>query len=237
MRPLPASLKDKDNFSRKEFEASMHDEYGLSVPQISYDLSNLIKQGIVTRIGWGRYSLHKKKMYDYENSETAMAVAWILGSNYEGLDFQIYELRQLNDFMNHQVAHNTIFVWVEHNMMNYVFDTLWSLYPGKVLLKPRADQYYRYKLDDEIIICRLPSETPKGSEKPWKSRLEKIIVDVYTDKLLSEIVPEGEKKAILEGAIHDYTFDKNTMIRYAKRKGSEEKVRHIIKEYEKEKLL
>lgn len=212
----------------------MHKEYGLTIPQISYDLFRLLEQGTIVRIGWSRYSLHKKRMYAHTYSETASDVARALNENYEKLDFQIYELRQLNDFMNHQVAHNTIFVWVENNMMNYVFDTLWSLYPGRVLLKPKADQYYRYKLDDEIIICRLPSETPKGSGEQWKSRLEKIIVDVYTDKLLSEIVPDGEKKAVLEGAIRDYTFDKNTMIRYAKRKGAEEKVRHIIEEYEKE---
>ena len=136
-----------------------------------------------------------------------------ISDGYDGLDFQVFELTQLNDFMNHQMAHNTIFVSIENDLLDYVFDTLWKAYPGKVLLKPKADQYYRYRQDDEIVVGRLPSETPRGIDEPWMSRLEKILVDVFTDKLVSAIVPEGEKEGILDGAFNNYMIDQNTIIR------------------------
>lgn len=62
--------------------------------------------------------------------------------------------------------------------MSYAFYSLWNLKPGKVLLKPNLEQYYRYKQEDEIVLGRLPSETPKGFKEPWNSRLEKILVAV-----------------------------------------------------------
>ena len=37
---------------------------------------------------------------------------------YDDLDFQVFELVQLNTFMNHLFAHNTIFVYVEKNLVN-----------------------------------------------------------------------------------------------------------------------
>ena len=78
---------------------------------------------------------------------------------------------------------------------------------------------------------RLPSDTPKGIDKPWQARIEKILVDVLTDKLIGRIIPDGEKAAIVEGAYHDFIVDDGTMMRYAKRKGAAKKVLKALNEY------
>ena len=70
---------------------------------------------------------------------------------------------------------------------------------------------------DEHGYTKLPSESPKGFDEPWEIRLEKIVVDVFTDKLVSRIVPDGEKGAIISGAFDSYLLDEKTMIRYARR--------------------
>ena len=211
----------------------MSSSYCLTGPQISYDLKKLLALGTVVRSGWGQYSFPKKRIYSYEYSKETESVAKKLCQEYENLSFQIFELRQLNEFMNHQIAHNTIFVYIENDLMNFAFDTLWNMNPGKVMLKPKLEQYYRYKLDNEIVVGRLPSETPKGYREPWMSKLEKILVDIFTDKLVSAIVPEGEKEAILDGAFQEYLIDKGTMIRYAKRKGSKKKMTEVLENYER----
>ena len=209
MRQIPHSLKEMNSFNKR------------------------LDQGSIVRVGWGRYSLPKKRIYRYQYSESAIDVVKTILDDYDGLDFQVFELRQLNSFMNHQMAHNTIFVAIENDLVDYVFESLWKTYPGRVMLKPKADQYYRYRQDDEIVVGRLPSETPKGIDEPWMSRLEKILVDVFTDKLVSQIVPDGEKEAIIDGAFSDYMLDENTMIRYAKRKGAEKKMQKVLTEYGK----
>ncbi len=233
LKELPCSLKGMESFSRREFTRAMVSYYGMTEPQAAYDLKKRLDQGILVRAGWGRYSLPVKQTYRHRYSETAINVVKTISDGFDGLDFQVFELIQLNDFMNHQVAHNTIFVMIENDLLDYVFDTLWKAYPGKVLLKPTADQYYRYRQDDEIVVGRLPTETPKGIEEPWMSRLEKILVDVFTDKLVSAIVPEGEKEGIIDRAFNDYMIDRNTIIRYARRKGTEKKMMKVLSEYEK----
>ena len=231
-KELPAVLMQANSFSRKEFINAMMDCYSMSKTQSDYDLQKRIKAGSLVRIGWGQYALSKEKMiYSHVYSEEALQIASTITKQYDNLNFQIFELEQLNAFMNHLVAHNTIFVSVENDLIDYVFDTLWKTYPGRVLLKPSTDEYYRYLQDNEIIVNRLPSETPKGYGPPWQSKLEKILVDVSVDKIVSEIVPNGEKQVIFENAFHDYLIDVNMMIHYANRKRAKKKIVQVLKEH------
>ncbi|MBO5568084.1 MAG: hypothetical protein J6A79_04010 [Clostridia bacterium] len=230
---LPDSLMQQESFTRKEFETAFSDQYGMTAPQIAYALKKMLDNGLIVRKGWGQYSLPKKRHYQHQYSESATAIAEKIMEDYADLNFQIFELIQLNDFMNHQMAHNTIFVTIENELVDFVFESLWKEHPGRVLLRPNADQYYRYLQDDEIVVSRLPSEAPKGIDEPWMSRLEKILVDVFTDKLISVIVPDGEKPAIINGAFEEYMVDEGTMIRYARRKGADQKMKHVLQEYGK----
>lgn len=234
MRDMPVQLTGKEFFSRKEYIDAMTSTYELTVPQIDYDLKKRIHHGTVVRVGQNQYTARtnqKRHIYSHSYSQAAMEAVKVVQERYSNLNFQVFELVQLNDFMNHLSAHNTIFVFVENNLVDHVFNSLWQAFPGRVLLKPSEEDYYRYLQDDEIVVGRLPSETPKGNDKPWQSKLEKILVDVATDKLISKIVPNGEKRAIYAGAFSDYFIDKEVMMRYAKRKGAEKKVRKALDEY------
>ena len=53
------------------------------------------------------------------------------------------------------------------------------------------------------------------------------------NKLISVIVPDGEKPAIINGAFEDYMVDEGTMIRYARRKGADQKMVRVLQEYGK----
>ena len=76
--------------------------------------------------------------------------------------FRIFELVQLNEFVNHQIAHNVIFVSVESGWGSYVFDSLKDQYVGKILLNPSVEIFHQYWSDDMIVIQKLVSESPKG---------------------------------------------------------------------------
>lgn len=234
MRKIPAQLMDREFFSRKEYIHAMTTEYGLTIPQIDYDLRKRIADGTVTRIGNNQYAVcvnQRRQVYFHTYSQSAMEIVQVIHQHYDDLDFQVFELTQLNDFMNHLVAHNTIFVFVENDLVDHVFATLRQVFSGRVLLKPSEQEYYRYLQDDEIIVCRLPSETPKGYKQPWQSKLEKILVDISTDKLISRIVPNGEKREIYTGAFSDYYIDTDIMLRYARRKGADKKMQQVLNEY------
>ena len=68
-------------------------------------------------------------------------------------------------------------------------------------------------------------------DKQWNTRLEKLLVDLIVDKSIKEAVSEGEIKNIFTGAFEKYAIDENTMFRYARRRGSVDKVRSYINSY------
>ena len=234
VKTLPSSLQEQGSFTRREYAAAMAKVYRMTEPQIAYDLKKRLKDGKIIREGRGQYAeTSTRKPYLYQYSEFASGIADKLNEKYDGLDFRLFEYIQLNEFMNHQASHNTVFVFVETEYVHYAFETLFNDYPGRVLLKPSLDDYYRYHQDDQIIVRRLPSESPKGIGTVWHMRLEQIIADMLIDKLISKIIPQEEKAGIFEQAFETYLVDERTMFRCARRKGAELKLRTILDDYRK----
>ncbi|MCR5137319.1 MAG: hypothetical protein K6C12_09505 [Oscillospiraceae bacterium] len=222
---VPASLNMLGTFSRNDFVKAFKEEHPDHSDEAAvYSLRKLQSDKKIRRIGWNQYTASgEKRIYHHNYSEISEEVAELIQKEYVDPVFQIFELTQLNDFVNHQIAHNTVFVYVENELIDFVFDTLKRSYPGKVMLKPSVKEYYRYLVDDEIVVGRLPSESPKSQDTPWHSRLEKILVDVAVDKLLSSVVLSGEYKNIFNESFEQYYIDFAAMVRYAKRKGAERK--------------
>ena len=54
----------------------------------------------------------------------------------------VFELIQLNEFVNHLIGNNTIILSVESEMMDFVFMSLKDRYPGSVLLDPDLRTYH-----------------------------------------------------------------------------------------------
>ncbi len=231
---VPNTLADIEQFSRADFVDAFRDEHpGQSDDAISYALRKLLKDKKIKRVSWNQYAiLRGKRIYHHDYSDISKEVAEIIQKEYVDPVFQIFELTQLNSFVNHLIAHNTVFVYVENELIDFVFDTLHRSYPGQVMLKPTVDNYYRYRVDNEIVVGRLPSETPKGIDVQWHSRLEKILVDIAVDKLLSYVVPKGEYKNIFNESYERYYLDESAMKRYAKRKGAEKKFESVLKQYQ-----
>ena len=220
-------------FTRDDFYNAIDTIEGVASDEAkAYALRKCLSENRIIRVAWNKYAVpNEKKVYNHHYSDEAIRVAGFLQENYAALSFQIFEMTQLNSFVNHLIAHNTIFVSVEYELMDFVFDAMKEEYPGRILLKPSVDEYYRYVQDDEIIMNRLPSGTPKGLNEAWKSRLEKILVDIAIDKFISRLVPPSELHNIFEGSYERYMIDRSTMIQYARRKGAAKKMEGFLSEY------
>ena len=226
-------LSTTEKFSRLDYIIAYKDQYGENNQfAIEYALRKSVADGEIIHIGRDQYSIsNARSSYRYNYSEEAIRIASEILEEYPTVDFRIFELSQLNEFVNHLFAHNTIFVSVENDVVDFVFDTLRNEYPGRVMLKPKIEEYYRYLVDNQIVILRLPSETPRGIEETWHSRIEKILVDITIDKLMSKIVSTSEYNAIFTEVYSQYLIDENAMFRYANRKGAGKKFRNCMKEY------
>lgn len=226
-------LRNKSFFNTEEFyKVFSRCGSDLGNEAIRKRLQQYVKNGDIIRVGRGLYSVPEKEQaqYDYQYSEFADSVAEKIIENHPYLEFAIFELIQLNEFVNHQLAHNVVFLSVEDELEAFVFDTLKEEYPGKVLLNPTVELYHQYWYDDMIVVGKLITEAPKGVRQTWHTRIEKMLVDMVADILLMECISAGEYPEVFTEAFRKYAIDESCLFRYAKRRNAEKKIKKLIKE-------
>lgn len=198
---------------------------------VNHMIKRMIDNRDIIRIGRNQYKLSgSKKIYQFPHSEQVILLADEIIKAHPFLDFRLFELIQINEFVNHQVANNIIFLFVEGGLETDVFNTLFENHRGSILLKPSIEELYRYMTDDIIVIEKLPSESPKGINAFWDTRLEKMLVDIVVDKILSKVVYKSEYQVIFHDAVEKYAIDKNVIVRYLRRRGAYEKFLKFISE-------
>jgi len=219
----------------KIMRSELYREMQKSTPGLSYNaftlrIHRLVKEGKLVKIGRDVYSPceNVRKIYNHEYSATAEKAAALLISQFPGTDFRIFELTQLNDFLNHLIARNYLFISTVGESSDFIFDPMRNLFPGNVMLRPDKENYFRYRTDDTIILQKLPTETPKGRKQFWHTDLEKMLVDVFVDPLIRGSFSENEIPMIYEDSFSEYILDKDRLSRYARRRGAERKLREYI---------
>ena len=206
-----------------------------------YALARLINGGIISRIGRDQYclkdSLPKKYNYVHLYSDYAIEIAKLLCEKYPILDWCLFETTSLNEFMNHQIAKNTLFVEAEPMIVESVYETLRGKYAEKVLVKPGPKDIDYYWADSTIIVMRLVSEAPKDSNVPYGTTLEKMLVDLFANKVLMNMISRSEYTVILEDAFQRYNIDEIKMFRYARRRNAEKRMKEYIRQNTRVKLM
>lgn len=225
-------LLDVTRFTRKELlESFRMAGYMLSEASFYKKVEELVKSGQIIRVGRNVYSLpdDKRLTYEYKYSELAEEVAQEIVQQYPYVNFSIFEFVQLNDFVNHLIAHNVIFLSVEAEIMDFVFETLRDKYPGKVLINPTVEIYHQYWSDNMIVLGKLTTEAPKGQKASWHTRLEKMLVDIMAEPLLLASISRAEYPHIYEDAFDRYIVDENGLFRYASRRKVTKKIKELIR--------
>lgn len=225
-------LLDVTRFTRKELlESFRMAGYMLSEASFYKKVEELVKNGQIIRVGRNVYSLpdDKRLIYEYKYSELAEEVAQEIAQQYPYVNFSIFEFVQLNDFVNHLIAHNVIFLSVEAEIMDFVFETLRDKYPGKVLINPTIEIYHQYWSDNMIVLGKLTTEAPKGQKASWHTRLEKMLVDIMAEPLLLASISRAEYPHIYEDAFDRYIVDENGLFRYASRRKVTKKIKELIR--------
>lgn len=225
-------VKQQADFSRHDLLLSFRSGgFGLSEASFYKKFAEIVKEGEIIRVGRDRYCFSNgdKNRYEHEYSALANGVANLIKEQYPRLRFSVLELIQLNNFVNHQIVHNVVFLFAEEDIMEFVFDTLKEQYPGKVLLRPTPEIYHRYWSDDMIIIGKLTTEAPKGQAERWHTRIEKLLVDIVAESLLLESISESDYPHIYEDAFLRYVVDESCLFRYAKRRKVDKKIKVLIK--------
>lgn len=196
-------------------------------------LAYMIKTSKIEHVGRNKYRkiVGTANMARYENrySGIALQIIAIMQNEFPLVEYRVWELSWLNEFVNHQLGCNYIFLEVEKDGCEFVFEKIMTEFEGKVLLKPDQNQILRYGSNDSIIIERLISESPRGKMEPYNLAIEKLIVDLFANKRLKEMISPGDYPAALESIFTMYKVDQVKMFRYARRRNKETELREFLK--------
>ena len=102
-----------------------------------------------------------------------------------------------------------------------------------LMYKPSGKDFSLYWTKDCIVISDLISETPILDNVPHSICLEKLLVDMYADKLISTTYSKAEFPDVLQLALSQYQVDKAKMLRYARRRNRRKEFAQLL-EGEKE---
>src|SRR5690606_23935158 len=106
------------------------------------------------------------------------------------LTYIIWSSNWLNEMATLQLLRNFFVIEIELGSEAAVFSEIKKTFPAKTFLNPTEIDWIQYisAQEEAIVIKTIISESPKTSFNGIKiAKLEKILVDLYSDKLWNEI--------------------------------------------------
>lgn len=202
-----------------------------TLPYIRKVLMRLVNNGKLIRPSRGVYLKPDKGVFRPQVSRDVMEIYQTLKNKYPFTKICVYEGPWISPLLHHLASNQTIYVEVEKDASEFVFDFLRSL-RVMAFYKPNEDMIYRYiNLDERnIFVKNLVSEAPlqKVDDIPV-STLEKMLVDIYCDPDFSYL-QGSEYVRIVDNAMTIFSINKTKLLRYAKRRGVKEELEIIYNE-------
>lgn len=231
-------ISDKQLVSRQEVLTHLRISSASDAAE-RYALSRLLNRGEVTHIGRNQYCIDDvgKIKYKPNLSSYAEEIAQIILSKLPLLDWRLFETVALNEFVNHQIAQNTVILEAEPMLVASVNSALREVYKDRVLVQPRPKDFDYYWQEDSIVIMKLTSEAPRDSAIPFGTTVEKIIVDLFANKTLMSMISKGEYTTIIEDAFNRYHINEKSMFRYARRRSADKRLESFVENETHIKLL
>ena len=220
-------------FTRKELITYLEEQKQIVSPNaLSIQLDRLLKSNELTRIERGVYSLHttSNKNFIAFISDEIKQLNLQLKTQFPYANFCVWSSKTIAPYLHNIPNLNYIYIDVERDVTESVFDYLNSKSSIRVFLCPNLDDFNRYIIGNESIIVRtLISEAPlqiiEGTNTPT---IEKLLVDIVGD--IEFLFLQGsEINHVYTSAFEKHNINKNKLLRYAARRGRKEEVEELIK--------
>ena len=163
-------------------------------------------------------------------SDCAMQLIDILSQAYSHVSFTVFETTLMNEFLNHLVAQNTVFIQAEKESSIFLFRFLQEQGFHDLLYRPSGKDFSLYWVKDCIVVSDLISEAPILGDMPHSICLEKLLVDMYADKLISTTFSKAEFPEALHLAQSQYQVNTAMLLRYARRRNKEKEIARLLDE-------
>ena len=224
--------KHQDVFTTKDIR-NFYSLFEGAIPNstINWRIYQLIKSGIISRIGKGKYKVGKADIFKPILNEKEISIGKYIEKHFPFIDYCLWNSAIVKEFSLHQSFNRFIIVETERDTLDAVFHHLKEKYKY-VYFKPTKDIVENYLLDIEnvIIVQHLVSEAPlqKIHNTPTIT-IEKLLVDLVYGKSLFYFYQGYELKNIFQQAFDKHTINKSALLRYADRRKRKDEINKILK--------
>ncbi len=198
---------------------------------VNWRIYELVQNGILQRIGKGKFVVGKSIHYLLEISNKEIKINSVIKKEFPFIKYCIWNSSILSEFLQHQLSFQFIVVEVEKDALESVFYSLKDNF-NSTFKKPAKEMVEEFicTRQNSIIINSFVSEAPIQSIKNVPtSSLEKLLVDLYCDKNLFYFLQGYELVNIYKNAFDKYTVNKSKLLRYADRRRKKIKINKFIK--------
>ena len=191
----------------------------------------MIQEGILQRIGRGKFRLGEGRKYIPEISSETKSIFKKLKAAFPYANFCVWNTSVLNEFMQHQPGKYFLLVETDKETTNSVFYFLREI-KKSVFIEPTNDILEKYIVNEKevVVIKSLISEAPtQNIYEVETATIEKMLVDIFCDDVIFSAQQGAERRTIFREAFTNYTINQSKMLRYANRRRKKEELNDYVK--------
>ncbi len=229
-------FKDKSFFTREELY-SFYKTFDPDLKETTFRwrIYELKKREIIKSLKRGVFVISGKTSYQPTVSSTLIQIIDKTSRSLDEIDYCIWETSWLNEFAQHQTSRSTIIIEIEKELEQTLFYELKDSIKNEVFLNPdeKTIDLYVSESKQPVVIKKLLTRAPVSKRTEQKvnyatPRLEKILVDIFTEKRLFYYLQGTELIHIYENAISTYAVNFTTLFSYAKRRERDQDIKQFI---------
>lgn len=222
------------SFSRQELYA-FYTEFKPDLKETTFRwiIYNLKEKQIITSISRGLFTLSFKPFFKPAPDKSEKKIFTVIEKQFTALKFCIWSTRIVSEFMLHVPVKHITILQVEKEALEPVYDFLKTQRLGDIFIQPEEKEIerYIYESDKAIVLLPLVSKSPlQKVNKVRTTTLEKLIVDLYSNKKLFAAFQGSELAHIVNTAYNRYAIDFTTLFHYANRRRKDVDLRIFLKD-------
>lgn len=211
-------------FTRKELYDFLELNFfpNLKETTFRWRIFELKKTNIIVSVTRGVFKLSEnKKLFVPNISKQLSKISNLIKKNYNSVSYCAWSSNWLNEFSRHQATNEIVFVEVEKELVSSVFNLLIDNDFKNVYIEPDkfVTETYISENQTSIIVKSLITKSPtQFVNKIIVPKLEKILVDLFSDNKYLVAYKGYEQKIIFENAFDKYQLNLSNIINYSRRR-------------------
>ena len=224
----------RQSFSRQE----LYDFYTEFKPDLKettfrWIIFNLKEKQILTSISKGLFTLSFKPVFKPNIDKAIKRIYTSVEKQFSTLKFCLWTTEFVSEFMLHISAKHITILQMEKEALEPVYYFLKTKKLGNTFIQPEEKEIerYIYESDKAIVLLPLVSKSPlQNIDSVQTTTIEKLIVDLFSDKKLFAAYQGAELAHIVNTAHSRYAIDFTTLFHYANRRRKDVELKKFLKD-------